>query len=129
MHTTYINIVSINFFLISTCFIKSEFFPYLLSVITFLYIDSLSLLFSYIDIDNIKVTGQQRPSDKKKISFISLSLRQCLLLLCLTAKRVEILWYRYLCGGIRVARRDEPWCNHRTRSVVYHIRRERWGLA
>ena len=47
VYTTYIDIASIDFFLISTCFIK--FFPFFLSIIAVLYIDNFSLLFSYID--------------------------------------------------------------------------------
>ena len=48
MHTSNINITSIDFFLTSTCFFKPEIFPYLLSTITVPYINTLSLFFSLI---------------------------------------------------------------------------------
>ena len=70
-----------HFLLISTSFMKSEFFPYLTSIITGLYIDTFSLL-SY------------RPGDKKKkkkpISFTTLSLSKCLMLVCYIAKQMEV---------------------------------------
>ena len=97
VHTTYFDIASFDFFFVLTCFIKPEFFPYLMSTIAILDIDTLSILFSYIDINSIKVTGQKSPGDKKKrkrkklISFTSLSLSKCLMLVCYIAKRVAVL--------------------------------------
>ena len=83
VHTTYIDIASIDNFLVWTCFIKSEFFSSLLSVITILYINNL--LFSYIDINFIKVTGQNM---SKTFTFLSLS--ECLMLACYTTKAAAI---------------------------------------
>ena len=97
VHTTYIDISYINVLLILACFFKSEFLPNLLSAIIVLYIDNLSLLFSFIDIDNIKVTKQKRGSDKKTISFTFLSLSECLMLMCYIEKSEwQSLWYRSL---------------------------------
>ena len=54
-----------TFFLILTCFFKSEFFPYSLSITTVPYIDTLSLFFSLI------LTSKAPRSVSKKGLFIN----------------------------------------------------------
>ena len=83
VHTTYIDIASRDFSYINMLY-QAQIFPYLFVIIV-ISIDNLSLLFSSINISNIRATGQKRPSDKKTISFMSLSLYQCLMLMCYIA--------------------------------------------
>ena len=103
MHTTYINIASIDFFLILLYEVKI--FP----LFAVFHYSSLyqHFFFSYVDINSTEVSGQKRPGDKKTISilihaFVSLKMPSCwcVTLTSYIAKRVVIPLVWYLCGCV-----------------------------